>query len=48
MYIIEQIGSKILRQNIKQKFMKRDMVWCNNPRSSHYNKLVKLQEYLHF
>ena len=27
---------------LKKKVIKKEMGWCNDPKSSHYNKLVKL------
>ena len=41
-YILYRKDRVKISTSLKKKVIKKNMVWCDDPKSSHYNKLVKL------
>ena len=41
-YILYRKDRVKISTSFKKKVIKKNMVWCDDPKSSHYNKLVKL------
>tara|TARA_B100000963_G_scaffold76459_1_gene64534 strand:+ start:246 stop:743 length:498 start_codon:yes stop_codon:yes gene_type:complete len=41
-YILYRSDKVKISTKLKKKVIKKNMVWCDDPKSSHYNKLVKL------